>query len=386
MSALTLGEGVDLDLVRGQLATLGRDWTPRDVATALRDSGLVVSDANVLLTVEALHRDSVGVGPLEPLLAIAGVTDVLVDGPQRVLIDRGAGLELTDVRFSSDEQVRRLAVRLASSVGRRLDDSVPFVDARLANGIRLHAILSPLADPGTCICLRVPACADFDLQHWVSNASMPPRVLRLLERVVAAKTAFLVSGGTGSGKTTLLAGLLGVVPPNERVLIVEDSRELSPAHPNCVRLEGRLANSEGAGSVTLTDLVRQALRMRPDRLVLGEVRGAELCDLLMALNTGHEGGCGTVHANSAADVVPRLEALASLGGMSRAALHAQVAAALQLVIHVRREPDGRRRVGELGVFVTGPDGWVRVQPALVVDRDGCLTEGVGYPRLMELVR
>lgn len=141
MSALTLGEGVDLDLVRGQLATLGRDWTPRDVATALRDSGLVVSDANVLLTVEALHRDSVGVGPLEPLLAIAGVTDVLVDGPQRVLIDRGAGLELTDVRFSSDEQVRRLAVRLASSVGRRLDDSVPFVDARLANGIRLHAIL-----------------------------------------------------------------------------------------------------------------------------------------------------------------------------------------------------------------------------------------------------
>jgi pilus assembly protein CpaF len=176
-----------------------------------------------------------------------------------------------------------------------------------------------------------------------------PQGAQVLERMVSARLAFLVSGGTGSGKTTLLAALLGLVPPTERIVIVEDSRELAPDHPHVVRLEGRPANSELAGAITMTDLVRHSLRMRPDRLVVGEVRGAEITDLLSAMNTGHEGGCGTVHANSAEDVPARLEALASLGGVERMALHSQLAAAMDAVVHVSRRRDGRRRVD--GVYV-----------------------------------
>ena len=174
--------------------------------------------------------------------------------------------------------------------------------ARLADGTRLHAVLSTIADPGTCLSLRVPAQRSFAIADWVVNGSITEPMAALLRALMASRAAFLVSGGTGSGKTTLLAGLLGLVPAGQRLLIVEDSRELAPDHPHCVRLECRAPNSEGAGAITMTDLVRQALRMRPDRLVLGEVRGGELCDLLTALNTGHEGGCGTVHANSVRDV------------------------------------------------------------------------------------
>lgn len=371
----------DLDFLRSQLALLDHPWTPRDVADILRSNGLLISDASLLLTVAALRRDSVGAGPLTELLETPGVTDVLVDGPERVWIDRGAGLELTDVRFESDAAVRKLAVRLAASVGRRLDDAVPFVDARLANGVRLHAILAPLAEPGTCISLRVPADRTFTFEQWRASGSLAPQMAEILQTMVDNKTAFLISGGTGSGKTTLLTSLLGLVPADQRIVVVEDSRELNPDHPACVRLESRAANSEGAGRVAMTDLVRQALRMRPDRIIVGEIRGAEICDLLMAMNTGHEGGCGTVHANSASDVLPRLEALAALGGMERQALHAQAASALQVVVHVRRWPDRRRRVSEIGVFHRGDDG-LQILPALRLAADLQVKREVGYPLLV----
>lgn len=374
----------DLAYIRSQLALLDHPWTPRDVADVLRSSGMLFSDASLLLTVDALRRDSVGAGPLTELLELPGVTDVLVDGPDRVLIDRGFGLERTAVRFESDDAVRKLAVRLAASVGRRLDDAMPFVDARLPSGVRLHAILSPLADPGTCISLRVPADRSFTFAQWVETGSLAPQLAEILQRVIQSRAAFLVSGGTGSGKTTLLASLLGLVPADQRLLIVEDSRELNPAHPACVRLESRAANSEGAGLVAMTDLVRQALRMRPDRLVVGEIRGAEICDLLMAMNTGHEGGCGTVHANSASDILPRLEALAALGGMSRTALHAQTASALQLVVHVKRCADRKRRVSEIAIFEHDSDG-LRVQPAIALDEDFQPRELVGYRRLVAML-
>ena len=376
-------EAVALDLIRDRLVGFGRQYTPADVATAMRAEGLAVSDAAVLDAMELLRRHSVGAGPLEPLLRQPGVTDILVNGPDQVFIDRGAGLEPTDVRFPSESDVRRLAQRLAASVGRRLDDAVPFVDARLADGTRVHAVLGCLASPGTCISLRVPAQRSFSIEDCVASGSLTPGAAHLLSRMIEAKLAFLINGGTGSGKTTLLAALLALVPPNERIVIVEDSRELAPNHPHVIRIEGRPANTELAGAISLTDLVRQSLRMRPDRLVVGEVRGAEICDLLTAMNTGHEGGCGTVHANSPADVPARLEALASLGGVPRDALHAQLASALDAVVHVTRNAAGLRCVGEISIFARdGTTGLVRSEHAVEFHADGRTVLGPGS-RLLE---
>ncbi len=375
----------ELDVVRTRVAGLGRMPDAADIADALRWAGHVVSDENVLTTQEELRRDSVGAGVLDPLLREPGVTDVLVNGHDQVFIDRGAGLELVDVRFSSEDAVRRLATRLAAMVGRRLDDGAPYVDARLPDGTRVHAVLSTLASPGTCLSLRVPARRRLSLADWVSYGSVTPRGADLLRALIAHRAAFLISGGTGSGKTTLLATLLGLVPASERLLLVEDSRELNPDHPHVVRLEARPANAEGAGRITLTDLVRQALRMRPDRVVLGEVRGAELCDLLLALNTGHEGGCGTVHANSAADVPARLEALAALGGLPRTAAHAQIAAALHVVVHVTRDAQGGRRVAEIHTLHRGVDGHVTTSPAWGLSAAGVEEVGSAWPRLAAML-
>jgi pilus assembly protein CpaF len=379
-------EDMALDLVRDRLAGLGRQYTPVDVATAMRAEGLVVSDSAVLDIVESLRRHSVGAGPLEQLLHQPGVTDVLVNGADQVFVDRGAGLELTGVRFRCEGDVRRLAQRLAASVGRRLDDAMPFVDARLADGSRVHAVLGTLASPGTCISLRVPAHRSFSLQDCVASGSVTPGAAQLLSRMIEAKLAFLISGGTGSGKTTLLAALLALVPPEERIVIVEDSRELAPHHPHVVRIEGRPANTELAGAITLTDLVRQSLRMRPDRLVVGEVRGAEICDLLTAMNTGHEGGCGTVHANSTADIPARLEALASLGGLPRSALHAQLASALDAVVHIARDDSGMRRVAEISIFVREPgSGLVHSECAVHFRPDGGTALGAGSRQLERML-
>lgn len=376
---------VELEAVRAILGRRGQEPGPVEVGTALRSLGVLVTDAVVRQTVAALRRECVGAGVLDPLLREPGVTDVLVNAPDQVFVDRGHGLEPAGVGFAGEEEVRRLAVRLAASVGRRLDDGSPFVDARLAGGVRVHAVLPCVADSGTCLSLRVPNRHRLSLDDWVAGGSLDARGAGLLAGLVAARRAFLISGGTGSGKTTLLGAMLGLVPPRERIVIAEDSRELQPDHPHCVRLEARPPNAEGAGAVTLTDLVRQALRMRPDRLVVGEVRGAELADLLSALNTGHEGGCGTVHANSAADVPARLEALAALGGLGRAALHAQLAAALQVLVHVRRLPDGRRWVDELRVVRPDPDGGpCRTVPAILFRADGHRV-AEGYPDLERLV-
>ena len=371
---------IDLDEVRARLSALGHGARPAEVADALTWLGHVVSDTAVLETVAALRRESQGAGPLDDLLALPGVTDVLVNGPDEVWVDRGTGLERAGVRFESDEAVRRLAVRLAALVGRRLDDASPFVDARLPDGTRVHAVLGCVAER-TCISLRVPAGVRFTVADWVARGSLTPGGATVLRGLVAGRAAMLVSGGTGSGKTTLLATLLGEAAPHERLVIVEDSRELNPDHPHVVHLEGRTANAERVGSVTLTDLVRNALRMRPDRLVVGEVRGAELADLLAALNTGHEGGCGTVHANSAASVPARLEALGALGGLSRPALHAQAAAGLDAVVHVRRDRTGRRFVEQVAVLEAGSDGIVRAVPAVSWSASGTETRGPGWQRL-----
>lgn len=352
-----------LDGVRRRLAESGAEPTPARVAQALRDQGRVLGGAEVLRAAERLRSELVGSGPLQPLLGDPRVTDVLVSAPDRVWVDRGGGLELTSVAFPDAAAVRRLAQRLAAVAGRRLDDARPWADARLPDGTRLHAVLPPVAVGCTCLSLRVVRPRAFTLGELVAAGTVPPGGDRVLRALLDARLSFLISGGTGSGKTTLLSALLGLVAPDERIVLAEDSAELRPDHPHVVRLETRPANQEGAGLVTLEDLVRQALRMRPDRLVVGEVRGAEVVHLLAALNTGHE-GAGTVHANAAADVPARLEALGTAAGLDRAALHSQLAAALSVVLHLVRDRSGRRRIAEVHVLERDASGLVRTVPAL----------------------
>jgi pilus assembly protein CpaF len=292
-----------------------------------------------------------------------------VNGPDQVWVDRGAGLRPADVRFDDDAAVRRLAVRLAAAAGRRLDDASPWVDAGLPDGTRLHAVLPPVSGSGTCLSLRILRRCSLDLDQLTDLGTLPGQSTTLLRALVRRRLAFLVTGGTGSGKTTLLSALLGEGDPADRVVLCEDAAELTPDRPHVVRLLTRPPNVEGVGLVTLRDLVRQALRMRPDRLVVGEVRGAEVTDLLAALNTGHDGGCGTLHANRPAEVPARLEALGVAAGLDRSAVHSQAAAALAVVVHVRRSPSGRR-VEEIGVVRRSGD-LVAVQPGWRADGGPC---------------
>jgi pilus assembly protein CpaF len=374
------------DVVREQLARTGTDLSPDVVAGALRERGRPVGDATVLAVHDLLRQDVLGAGPLEPLLRLTGVTDVLVNGPGAVYVDRGDGLELTSVRFADEASVRRLAQRLAGAAGRRLDDATPYVDLRLPDGTRFHAVLAPLARPGPVISMRVPRARAFTLAELVERGTVNPDGAVLLRRLVGSRLAFLVSGGTGSGKTTLLSTMLSLVDPRHRVVVVEDASELRPDHPHVVGLESRPANVEGAGEIPMRVLVRQALRMRPDRLVVGEVRGAEVTDLLAAMNTGHEGGCGTVHANSAADVPARIEALAMAAGMSQPAVHSQLAAAVDAVVHLGRGADGARRVAEIAVLVRDGAGTVSAVPAVRFDADGSTSEQQGAVLLGEKLR
>ena len=372
-----------LDRVRTRLVETDGEATAGRVAAALRAEGLVLGDDAVLDLVRTLRHDLVGAGPLEPLLRLPGVTDVIVNGPSAVWIDRGAGLERTDVVFASEADVRRLAQRLASAAGRRLDDASPCVDARLPSGARLHCVIPPVSADGTLVSLRVPATAGFSLADLVECGTVDEAGAAMLRRLVDARLSFLVTGGTGSGKTTILSALLGLVPHSARIVIVEDSTELAPHHPHAVRLQARTPNVEGAGSITMRDLVRQALRMRPDRLVVGEVRGAEVVDLLAAMNTGHEGGAGTVHANSAADVPARLEALGLTAGMDRYAVHALLGAGLDAVIHLARGPSGRVVEG-IHVLERQASGLVRAVPALS-RCDDMLRPDAGMGRLLDRI-
>ncbi|WP_229071835.1 TadA family conjugal transfer-associated ATPase [Actinoplanes sp. DH11] len=350
--------------VRHQFAHRGIEATPAAVVSAVRRGNEVLGDTAVLRIADRVRDELLGAGPLAPLLADPEVTDVLVNDVQ-VWVDRGAGLQRAAVRFGGPDEVRRLAQRLVAACGRRLDDGQPYADARLPDGTRLHAVLPPVAATGPYLSLRTFRQRPFTLDDLVTQGTVAPAVAPVLAAVVQARLAYLVTGGTGSGKTTLLGTLLGLVPPTERIVLVEDAAELRPVHPHVVALQARTANVEGAGAVGLTDLVRQALRMRPDRLVVGECRGAEIVDLLGALNTGHDGGAGTLHANAPGDVPARLEALGMLGGLPRAALHAQVLAALQVVLQVRRTDRGRRLESISVLVPSGENRLVTVVPALL---------------------
>jgi len=308
----------------------------------------VVDDAIFDRLRREVADELIGAGPLERLLALDGVTDVVVNGPDSVWIDRGCGMERMSVTFPSDAAVRRLASRLANSVGRRLDDAAPFVDAVLADGTRMHALLPPLAAHPT-ISLRVLRRRRLDLDAIVASGAAPPPVDVWLRRIVSRRVSFLVTGGTGSGKTTLLGALLGEAAAHERLMLIEDAPELVVDHPHVVGLVTRPPNVEGAGGIGLRELVRQALRMRPDRLVVGEFRGAEIAELLVALNTGHRGSAATMHANSAEDVPARALALGALAGLSTSATTSLMSSGIDVVVHLERLGT-RRCVSEIGLL------------------------------------
>ncbi|WP_159944316.1 MULTISPECIES: TadA family conjugal transfer-associated ATPase [unclassified Nocardiopsis] len=361
--------------VRNRLAASGAPVSPSSVAAALREEGGPLGDTEVLSLTRRLAAELSGAGPLEELMS-SGATDILVNGPDEVWVDDGDGLRRTGVRFDSEEAVRALAQRLAARVGRRLDAAVPYVDAHLPGGARLHAVLPPIAPAGACVSLRLPPRHTFTLERLAGRGTVTPGGAALLRALVAARAPFLVTGGTGTGKTTLLSGLLSLVDPRERIVLAEDSPELRPEHPHVVRLQTRPANIEGSGEVTLETLVRQALRMRPDRLVVGEARGPEILALLGALNTGHEGGAGTLHANGAAEVPARVEALGCAAGMDRAAVHSQLAATRAMIVHLVRDAAGRR-LAEVRVLGRDGSGLVRAEPAVSFGPDGALREHPG---------
>ncbi|EPQ78832.1 TadA family conjugal transfer-associated ATPase [Mycobacterium marinum] len=364
-----------IERVRERLTTEPGPLRPSVVAAAIRaESGGMLGDTEVLANLRVLQTELTGAGILEPLLCADGTTDVLVTAPDAVWVDAGNGLRRSEVRFADEAAVRRLAQRLALAAGRRLDDAQPWVDGHLGGigtgglTVRLHAVLPPVAAAGTCLSLRVLRPTTVDLAALIASGAIAEQAAELVGEILAARLAFLVCGGTGAGKTTLLAAMLGAVAGSERIVCVEDAAELAPRHPHLVKLVARCANVEGAGEVTLRQLVRQALRMRPDRIVVGEVRGVEVVDLLAALNTGHEGGAGTVHANSPGEVPARLEALGALGGLDRAALHSQLAAAVQVLLHVTRDQGGRRRLSEIAVLHRAEDGLVAALTAWHADR------------------
>jgi len=377
-----------IDRVRERLAADPAPLRPDVVAAAIRaESGGVLGDAEVLSNLRVLQTELTGAGLLEPLLCAECTTDVLVTAPDEVWVDDGNGLRRSSLRFADEDAVRRLAQRLALVAGRRLDEAQPWVDGQLTGlgtgqfTVRLHAVLPPIAPAGTCLSLRVLRPANQDLAVLTHTGTIVQESGALLRGIIGARLAFLVSGGTGAGKTTLLAAALSEVSAGERIVCVEDAAELEPRHPHLVKLVARCPNVEGAGEVTVRDLVKQALRMRPDRIVVGEVRGAEVVDLLAALNTGHDGGAGTVHANSPAEVPARLEALAALGGLDRAGLHSQLAAAVQVLLHVGRDHAGVRRLSEIAVLRRADDGLVRAVTAWQL-RTGF---GCGAEHLRELI-
>ena len=289
-------------------------------------------------------------GPLAPFLAEEGITDAFVNGAGGLFVDRGAGSERVASWRASEREVRDLAVRLIAAGGRHIDDATPCVDVRLAGGVRVHAVLPPVATGGTALSVRVPTLSGADLDDLAGGGALTPAQHAWLIDVVRSRQNVLVTGATGSGKTTLLGALLAHVPPSERIVTIEDVAELRVPHPHHVALEARRPNLEGAGEVGLARLVRESLRMRPDRIVVGECHGEEVRELLTALNTGHDGGAGTLHASGLVDVPARLEALGALAGLDDHAVARQVTSAIAWVLHLERDGTGARRLASVGRF------------------------------------
>jgi len=351
-----------LRLVERRRAEAAAGREPGDLASAVRQ---LVDEEAVLLSVgdraevaARMLRDSVGLGPLEPLLADPAVEEVMVNGPDSVYVERGGRIEPTTVAFADEEELRNAIERILAPLGRRVDELSPMVDARLADGSRVNVVIPPLAIDGPLVSIRRFGAQRPDPDQLVALGTLSPAQREALEEAVSARRSVLVSGGTGSGKTTLLNALSSFIGGGERVVTIEDAAELRLQQPHVVRMESRPAGVEGRGEVTIRDLLRNALRMRPDRIVIGEVRGTEALDLLTALNTGHDGALSTVHANSPADALSRLETLALMAGVGlpHAAVAEQVQRGIDLVVHLERRVDGSRVVSEIAEVVRAAGG------------------------------
>jgi pilus assembly protein CpaF len=326
--------------------------------------------------IQQIGDNILGLGPIEPFIRDPEITEIMVNGHRAVYIERAGKIHRTEVEFKSEEDLRRAIDKIVGRVGRRIDDASPYVDARLADGSRVNAIIPPVAIRGSALTIRKFSADPFTAKDLVDFGTMTPEVVRFLDACVRGRLNILVSGGTGAGKTTLLNVLSAFLPEDERIITIEDSAELRLQQPHVVSLEYRPPNIEGEGEITIRDLVRNALRMRPDRIVVGEVRGGETLDMLQAMNTGHDGSISTIHANSPRDVLSRLETLALMAGMDLTvrALREQVAAALDLIVHVSRLQDGVRRVTNVSEVVGLEGDTVTMQDLFLFHVEGGLDE------------
>lgn len=321
------------------------------------ETALSAQERHVLI--QDIARDVMGLGPIEQFLNDPTVNEVMVNGSSRIYVERAGVIEQTNVRFISEEHLRRVIERIVSTVGRRIDESSPMVDARLADGSRVNAIVPPLSLDGSILTIRKFATDPFTVDDLVAMGSFTEQVSSLLAAAVEGGMNILVSGGTGTGKTTLLNVLSSFVPHEDRIITIEDAVELQLHQDHVIRLEARPANIEGSGQITIRDLVRNALRMRPDRIIIGEVRGAEALDMLQAMNTGHDGSLSTVHANAPRDALSRLETMVLMAGydLPSRAIREQIASALNIIVQIERFRDGSRRVSHI-TEVMGMEGEV----------------------------
>lgn len=352
---LKIIDQLEAGVVRAQIGDIVRDL--------LDEESIPLNASERARLIAEIQDEVLGLGPLEPLLADPSVSDILVNTYKQVYVERRGKLEKTNVVFQSDDHLLRIIDKIASGIGRRIDESSPMVDARLADGSRVNAIIPPAAVDGPILSIRKFSVDPYIMKDLVGFKSLTPGMAEFISAAVRARVNILISGGTGSGKTTLLNALSGFIPDNERVITIEDSAELQLQQPHVVRLETRPPNIEGKGEITQRDLVRNALRMRPDRIIVGEVRGAEALDMLQAMNTGHDGSLTTIHANSPRDALTRLEHMVGMSGtpIPPLVVRQQIAAALNLLIDVERLMDGRRVITSISEITGMEESVVNMQ-------------------------
>ena len=368
---------VDLAVMESMPPTKLREEIKVLVERLIAEESLAINEAERQSLVRDIQHEVLGLGPLEPLMADPTISDILVNTHRQVYIERHGRLELTKVRFENDEHLVKIIDKIVSGVGRRVDESSPMVDARLPDGSRVNAIIPPLAIDGPILSIRRFAVVPLRMDDFLQFKSLTPGMAQVLEGLVKARVNMLLSGGTGTGKTTLLNVLSGFIPPTERIITIEDAAELQLQQPHVVRLETRPPNIEGKGEVTQRILVRNSLRMRPDRIIVGEVRGAEVLDMLQAMNTGHDGSMTTVHANSPRDALTRLENMAGMAGLSLPpkAMRQQISSALTVLIQIARLSDGKRKLVSLQE-ITGMEGdIITMQEIFTFEQTGIATDG-----------